>query len=111
MAIEKTDTEVAINDLFFCCNLVFFNTIGIFYIKCSKELSGKVCVDYKNELALRALTRTLLLEYFQLSIDFAPGSLIPTLPLRLNYILWLEDLMEENAPETVKGIDIGRSNK
>ncbi|XP_065369138.1 U6 small nuclear RNA (adenine-(43)-N(6))-methyltransferase [Calliphora vicina] len=76
---------------------------------CKLELTGKVCIDYKNETALRALTQTLLLEYFQLSVAFAPGSLVPTLPLRLNYILWLEDVLQTpcttNYP--IKGIDIG----
>ncbi|XP_061399924.1 U6 small nuclear RNA (adenine-(43)-N(6))-methyltransferase [Musca vetustissima] len=75
---------------------------------CKLELCGKVHIDYKNEQALRALTKTLLLEYFKLDVEFAPGSLIPTLPLRLNYILWLEDLLtDRSCNSTVKGIDIG----
>uniref|UniRef100_A0A1A9W7T3 U6 snRNA m(6)A methyltransferase n=1 Tax=Glossina brevipalpis TaxID=37001 RepID=A0A1A9W7T3_9MUSC len=74
---------------------------------CRLELNGKVYVDYKNEMALRALTQTLLLEYFQLKIEFAPGSLVPTLPLRLNYILWIEDLLQSNKDDKTKGIDIG----
>ncbi|CAD7011755.1 unnamed protein product [Ceratitis capitata] len=52
----------------------------------------------------------LLEEYFQLRVEFAPGSLIPTLPLRLNYILWLEDLITSlKLADTadVRGIDIG----
>lgn len=76
-----------------------------------KELSGKVCIDYKKEVALKALTRTLLLEFFDLDVEFAPGSLIPTLPLRLNYILWLEDLISCWDSKTVKGIDIGTNNE
>ncbi|KNC33385.1 hypothetical protein FF38_09904 [Lucilia cuprina] len=75
---------------------------------CKLELCGKVCIDYKNETALRALTQTLLREYFQLIVEFAPGSLVPTLPLRLNYILWLEDIVPLEVKETpLKGIDIG----
>ncbi|XP_073811164.1 U6 small nuclear RNA (adenine-(43)-N(6))-methyltransferase [Musca autumnalis] len=74
---------------------------------CKLELCGKVCVDYKNEQALRALTKTLLQEFFHLDVEFAPGSLIPTLPLRLNYILWLEDLVKDCHDKTIKGIDIG----
>lgn len=68
-----------------------------------------MCIDYKNETALRALTQTLLLEYYQLKVDFAPGSLIPTLPLRLNYILWLEDIMDmfKTGNDRILGIDIG----
>lgn len=34
--------------------------------------------------------------------------MIPTLPLRLNYILWVEDLLSiSNCLDKVKGIDIG----
>lgn len=63
---------------------------------------------------MRALSQVLLKEYFQLDVEFAPGSLVPTVPQRLNYILWLEDLLklQENADnysesKPVKGIDIG----
>uniref|UniRef100_A0A1I8PVK0 U6 snRNA m(6)A methyltransferase n=1 Tax=Stomoxys calcitrans TaxID=35570 RepID=A0A1I8PVK0_STOCA len=74
---------------------------------CKLELCGKVCVDYKNEAALRALTQTLLLEYFGLVVEFSPGSLVPTVSLRLNYILWLEDLLAAGLTKSVRGIDIG----
>lgn len=57
---------------------------------------------------MRTLTQTLLLEYFQINVDFAAGSLVPTLPLRLNYILWLEDILNSRpSQEQTKGIDIG----
>ncbi|XP_026836717.1 U6 small nuclear RNA (adenine-(43)-N(6))-methyltransferase isoform X3 [Drosophila erecta] len=49
----------------------------------------------------------LLKEYYDLDVDFAPGSLVPTLALRLNYILWLEDLMEPLNLQDIRGIDIG----
>lgn len=73
-----------------------------------QELNGKVSLNYRNERTLRELTKMLLLEYFQLRVDFAPGSLVPTLALRLNYILWLEDLLEPLKLDTVRGIDIGK---
>lgn len=47
------------------------------------------------------------MEYFKLKVDFAPGSLVPTLPLRLNYILWLEDLLTSPTDKAIQGIDIG----
>lgn len=77
---------------------------------CKLELNGKVYIDYRNEATLRALTQMLLEEFFQLHVDFAPGSLVPTLPLRLNYILWVEDLIASlklSASEEIRGIDIG----
>lgn len=50
----------------------------------------------------------LLKEYYDLNVDFAPGSLVPTLALRLNYILWIEDLLEPLKLDQIKGIDIGK---
>uniref|UniRef100_A0A034WAK2 U6 snRNA m(6)A methyltransferase n=1 Tax=Bactrocera dorsalis TaxID=27457 RepID=A0A034WAK2_BACDO len=77
---------------------------------CKLELNGKVYIDYRNEATLRALTQMLLEEFFQLHVEFAPGSLVPTLPLRLNYILWLEDLitlLKLPVEAVIRGIDIG----
>ncbi|XP_037949569.1 U6 small nuclear RNA (adenine-(43)-N(6))-methyltransferase [Teleopsis dalmanni] len=78
-----------------------------FRMICKLELNGKVIPNYKNDNALRTLTETLLKEYFNLKIEIAPGNLIPTVPLRLNYILWLEDLLTKINVKDVKGIDIG----
>lgn len=56
---------------------------------------------------LSALAKTLLREYFQLEVEFAPGSLIPTIPSRLNYLLWIEDMSTAFKWSDVSGIDIG----
>ncbi|KAH8252873.1 hypothetical protein KR032_002322 [Drosophila birchii] len=76
---------------------------------CQLELNGKVSVNFRNEKTLRELTKMLLKEYFDLDVNFAPGSLVPTLALRLNYILWLEDLMAPLELDEIRGIDIGGS--
>ncbi|KAL8202537.1 UNVERIFIED_CONTAM: Methyltransferase-like protein 16 [Gekko kuhli] len=74
-------------------------------------LSGRVSVNFKDPEAVRALTCTLLKEDFGLQIDIPLERLIPTVPLRLNYIHWVEDLMAMQAPagkaSVVWGIDIG----
>lgn len=59
--------------------------------------------------ALRALTCTLLKKDFDLEVEIPINKLIPTVPLRLNYILWIEDLLSISEREggEVKGIDIG----
>lgn len=58
--------------------------------------------------ALRALTCTLLKKDFDLDVEIPPDKLIPTVPLRLNYILWIEDLLTISKKEgEIKGIDIG----
>ncbi|XP_075052864.1 RNA N(6)-adenosine-methyltransferase METTL16 [Mixophyes fleayi] len=74
------------------------------------NLSGRVSLNFKYPEAVRALTCTLLKEDFGLSIDIPLERLIPTVPLRLNYIHWVEDLIsyhESDKTTVQRGIDIG----
>nr|XP_018902763.1 PREDICTED: methyltransferase-like protein 16 homolog [Bemisia tabaci] len=71
------------------------------------DLNGKVQIDFKNQDALRVLLKVLLIKDFQLNIELPPEKLVPTLPLRLNYILWIEDLLEHAGLSNPVGIDIG----
>ncbi|KAM3821543.1 RNA N(6)-adenosine-methyltransferase METTL16 isoform 1-T2 [Vipera latastei] len=75
------------------------------------NLSGRVSVNFKDPQAVRALTCTLLKEDFGLQIDIPLERLIPTVPLRLNYIHWVEDLIAQQDTGTkgsvTWGIDIG----
>ncbi|XP_060092785.1 RNA N6-adenosine-methyltransferase METTL16 [Heteronotia binoei] len=75
------------------------------------SLAGRVSVNFKDPEAVRALTCTLLKEDFGLQIDIPLERLIPTVPLRLNYIHWVEDLLAMRDPAgkaaVVWGIDIG----
>lgn len=66
-------------------------------------------LDFKDVNALCALTCTLLKKDFDLDVEIPLDKLIPTVPLRLNYILWVEDLLSISRKEEgeVKGIDIG----
>ena len=57
------------------------------------EEDGKIYPDFKQPKFLAALARALLLEDFGLDVDVPVDRLIPTLPLRLNYILWIEDIL------------------
>lgn len=69
---------------------------------------GKATLDFKDPEALRALTCTLLKDDFDLDLDVPLDHIIPTVPLRLNYIHWLEDLLEGiPSADNVWGIDIG----
>ncbi|XP_054431869.1 RNA N6-adenosine-methyltransferase METTL16 isoform X1 [Pteronotus mesoamericanus] len=74
------------------------------------NLNGRVSLNFKDPGAVRALTCTLLKEDFGLSIDIPLERLIPTVPLRLNYIHWVEDLIGHQASDKStlrRGIDIG----
>lgn len=72
----------------------------------TQDLAGKVYLDFKKPLALRALTTVLLKEDFSLDVDLPIDRLIPTIPLRLNYIHWIEDILGEKSG-TISGVDIG----
>ncbi|XP_071446343.1 U6 small nuclear RNA (adenine-(43)-N(6))-methyltransferase isoform X2 [Hetaerina americana] len=75
-----------------------------------QELSGKTTIDFKDPAALRALTTTLLLKDFNLTVEIPLNRLVPTLPLRLNYLLWIEDLIVASklgVSREIHGIDIG----
>ncbi|KAJ8377564.1 hypothetical protein AAFF_G00255820 [Aldrovandia affinis] len=72
------------------------------------NLTGRVGLNFKDPEAVRALTCTLLKEDFGLSIEIPLERLIPTVPLRLNYIHWVEDLIGgQGHTPTRRGIDIG----
>uniref|UniRef100_I3JN00 U6 small nuclear RNA (adenine-(43)-N(6))-methyltransferase n=1 Tax=Oreochromis niloticus TaxID=8128 RepID=I3JN00_ORENI len=70
------------------------------------SLTGKPIVNFKEPEAVRALTCTLLKEDFGLTIEIPLERLIPTVPLRLNYIHWVEDLID-GQKQPRRGIDIG----
>uniref|UniRef100_A0A3Q4MIE3 U6 small nuclear RNA (adenine-(43)-N(6))-methyltransferase n=1 Tax=Neolamprologus brichardi TaxID=32507 RepID=A0A3Q4MIE3_NEOBR len=70
------------------------------------SLTGKPIVNFKEPEAVRALTCTLLKEDFGLAIEIPLERLIPTVPLRLNYIHWVEDLID-GQKQPRRGIDIG----
>lgn len=70
------------------------------------NLVGRAMLNFKEPEAVRALTCTLLKEDFGLAIDIPLERLIPTVPLRLNYIHWVEDLIGGQG-QPRNGIDIG----
>lgn len=70
-------------------------------------------VDFKSPSAQKELTRALLKQDFHLAVDMPVDRLIPTVPQKLNYIHWIEDLLSggntDSIPrgEGIRGIDIG----
>lgn len=62
-----------------------------------------------SNLGNRALTKATLHKDFGIKIDLLKGHLIPTVPGRLDYILWIEDLITYAGVEEgpIYGIDIG----
>ncbi|CAK1551139.1 unnamed protein product [Leptosia nina] len=72
------------------------------------DVTGKISIDFKDPHSLRILTACLLKSDFNLCVSIPEDRLVPTLPLRLNYILWLEDLLDFiGRMDSICGIDIG----
>ncbi|XP_013196987.2 U6 small nuclear RNA (adenine-(43)-N(6))-methyltransferase [Amyelois transitella] len=72
------------------------------------DITGRVSIDFKDPHSLRVLTKCLLKSDFNLDVDIPEDRLVPTLPLRLNYILWVEDILKAiNNGSEVCGLDIG----
>jgi len=66
-------------------------------------------VEFRDPTSLRALTWALLKNDFDIDISIPLDRLIPTVPLRLNYILWLEDIFGSGDKRgQLHGIDIGK---
>ncbi|XP_032674246.1 U6 small nuclear RNA (adenine-(43)-N(6))-methyltransferase [Odontomachus brunneus] len=73
------------------------------------DLTGKVKIDFKKKESVRVLTETLLKHDFDLHVSIPPDKLNPALTLRMNYVLWIEDLMKHSklTMDKTTGIDIG----
>ncbi|KAI8974587.1 S-adenosyl-L-methionine dependent methyltransferase [Trametes punicea] len=71
-------------------------------------------IDFKNEVSQRLLTEAILLRDFALKVELPAGRLCPPVPNRLNYILWLEDVLDTtslalalDSGRSVRGLDVG----
>ncbi|KAK8772540.1 RNA N(6)-adenosine-methyltransferase mettl16-like [Amblyomma americanum] len=75
----------------------------------SYNTQGKAKLDFKDADSQRALSRTLLKHFFNLDVQLPPGRLVPAVPQRLNYLLWVQDLVEKvlERRKGVTGLDIG----
>ncbi|XP_015760312.1 PREDICTED: uncharacterized protein LOC107339517 isoform X4 [Acropora digitifera] len=77
----------------------------------SRSLHRDAESNFKDASALRALTYALLEKEFGLNLSIPLDRLIPRVPLRLNYVLWIEDVLS-CLPEvfrhvTERGFDVG----
>lgn len=72
------------------------------------DLSGKIKIDFSDLESKLVLTKCCLHKDFQLTVELPKNRLCPTLPLRLNYIHFIEDLLEHcKISEDISGVDIG----
>ncbi|KAI0273225.1 hypothetical protein BGY98DRAFT_1090782 [Russula aff. rugulosa BPL654] len=68
-------------------------------------------IDFHDETSQRRLTQALLHRDFDIQLEIPDNRLCPPVPNRLNYVLWLQDIVSHtyspNLPAPVYGIDIG----
>jgi methyltransferase len=93
-------------------NLPDFNELSKIYKEFAEiakvEISGKIRLDFSDLKTKFILTKCCLHKDFKLDVDLPENRLCPTLPLRLNYIHFIEDLFEYcNIKEDITGVDIG----
>lgn len=126
---------------FYLKEKVDFWKLGQIYPEFKKFLfqkrNGTFSIDFHNNEAVHQLTKTLLFHYFGLKVEFPLGkqfvkknffllfyfislldSLCPMITVRFNYILWINELLENSQfvekdwennwrSSNIKGIDIG----
>ncbi|KAG8731762.1 hypothetical protein FRC11_002460, partial [Ceratobasidium sp. 423] len=73
-----------------------------------KNVSGGYSLNFKDDAANRTLTRALLNRDFGLNVTLLEDRLCPPVPNRLNYVLWISELVKVLSPEEpIVGVDIG----
>ena len=82
---------------------VNFNEMALNYPPLAKHLmfiSLKTTIDFNNPDALRELTTAML--YYLLNVKWylPKDHLIPTIPSRINYLLWIKEIY----PKTIKRV-------
>ncbi|KAJ5105028.1 hypothetical protein NUU61_002375, partial [Penicillium alfredii] len=82
----------------------------------AKHLNQNGQLEFNDPAAVRQLTISLLQQDFGLKVEIPEDRLCPPVPNRLNYILWLQDLLDSSAgtlrgeydgDREVVGLDIG----
>ncbi|KAK0498830.1 hypothetical protein EDD18DRAFT_1153999 [Armillaria luteobubalina] len=73
----------------------------------SPSSSSLKTIDFKNEESQRCLTKALLYRDFGVDVVLPEDRLCPPVPNRLNYVLWIQDIMREHPSPGVCGVDIG----
>ncbi|PYH48897.1 DUF890 domain protein [Aspergillus saccharolyticus JOP 1030-1] len=93
-----------------------FTTLALQSPEFAKYLKSNGQLDFTDPDAVRQLSRSLLQRDFDLKVDIPDKRLCPPIPNRLNYILWLQDLLDTTGDKyqdsydpdrEVVGLDIG----
>lgn len=72
-------------------------------------MSGKIHYDFYSKDAVIYLAALLLKLDFNLNVHIPKDTLTPSIPGRLNYVLWIEDIFSKlNIERKLFGVDIGK---
>ncbi|KAI9247486.1 hypothetical protein BDA99DRAFT_526016 [Phascolomyces articulosus] len=75
------------------------------------DRSDRPHIDFKDPKAVRTLTWCLLKRDFDLDVKLRDDRLCPPVPNRLDYIIWIENILHETLSsdqfQNARGIDIG----
>ncbi|OQD65770.1 hypothetical protein PENPOL_c005G06413 [Penicillium polonicum] len=74
----------------------------------AKYLNQTGQLDFTDPAAVRQLTTTLLQQDFHLKVEIPEDRLCPPVPIRLNYVLWLQGLLDSTAGGLHEGYDRDR---
>ncbi|KAI3201012.1 hypothetical protein DTO027I6_6115 [Penicillium roqueforti] len=89
-------------------NEVDFSALALQSRDFAKHLKPNGQLDFNDPATIRQLTTTLLEQDFGLKVEIPDDRLCPPVPNRLNYILWLQDLIDSTAGGLHEGYDKGR---
>ncbi|KAJ5191360.1 uncharacterized protein N7498_010345 [Penicillium cinerascens] len=89
-------------------NGVDFAALALQSPEFAKHLKSNGQLDFNNPASVRALTISLLQQDFRLKIELPEDRLCPPVPNRLNYIIWLQDLLDSTAGTIKEGYDTNR---
>lgn len=85
-----------------------FTILAESYPPLSAHLTRASSIDFRNKKSILTLTQAFLSRDFNLTLSMPEDDrLIPPIPQKLNYILWLEDLFGNGRDHKIRGIDIG----
>ena len=97
-------------------NRTDFRVLGARYPAFAALLDQNGRLDFSNREHTIMLTKCLLKRDYNVEIEFPKNSLSPSLSLKMNYLLWIEDLLLSNEklknikkaePRKILGLDIG----
>ncbi|KAK9468495.1 hypothetical protein V1512DRAFT_259631 [Lipomyces arxii] len=92
-----------------------FKELALTYPKLADCIQADGSIDLKDPHAVCALTEALLKQDFQLDVELPSDRLCPRVSNRLNYILWIQDLLDSDNfdidggvnTHVVTGLDVG----